>query len=424
MNRTANLLLTLTTVVGISLGGEGGLPGVFLNYGAGPRSLGMGKAFAAVSDDVQAVYFNPAGLFQLNAQEVLLAHSQLYGARLEYIGYALPTRESGTFGLNLINYGSEGIDSRDPNNWQFQTTAFAENAYVASYSYNPWHFLGFGGALKLITKNLAEHSDITLGGDLGILLKLPRPFSFGISFQNLLQPVIQLVSIPERYPRTLRAGVAVRLLDERVTITTDVTATDVFIKSHRDIVPHGGIEFAAVPNTLIQRVGVDPNEISLGLGIHKAWGKMALGIDYAFLLHHASRYRLNPTHKLGVFITFAGFRVWIEAAPAVFVPTPEDRQNVLWMDIRTVTRTPARRWQLLIKNSHGEVVRSFSGWDAPPLRLTWDGLDDAGRLTADGRYYYEIVIVDQRNSALKHLGFLTEIRTRGPGGRIEIRPGR
>lgn len=424
MSRAANLFLTLTTMTGLTLGGEGGLPGTFLNYGAGPRSLGMGKAFVAVCDDVQAVYFNPAGLFQLNAQEVLLSHSQLYGARLEYIGYALPTRESGTFGLNLINYGSEGIDSRDPNNWQFQTTAFAENAYVASYSYNPWHFLGIGGSLKLISKNLAEHSGVAFGGDFGVLIKLPQPFSFGLFLQNVLQPTMQLVSIPESYPRTLRAGAAVRLLDERVTLAADAAATDIFINSRRDIVPHGGIEFVAIPNTLIQRVGMDPNEISFGIGIQKTWGKMALGIDYAFLLHHASRYRLNPTHKLGIFVTFAGFRVWVEATPTVFAPTPEDRQNVLWMDIRHVTRTPAKRWQLLVKNSYGEVVRSFSGWDTPPLRLTWDGLDDAGRLAADGRYYYEIVIVDQRNSALKHSGLLTEIRTRGPGGRIEIRPGR
>jgi len=51
----------------------------------------MGKAFTAIADDAQAAYFNPAGLFQLDAQEVLVAHSQLYGARLEYVGFARPT---------------------------------------------------------------------------------------------------------------------------------------------------------------------------------------------------------------------------------------------------------------------------------------------------------------------------------------------
>jgi flagellar hook assembly protein FlgD len=93
------------------------------------------------------------------------------------------------------------------------------------------------------------------------------------------------------------------------------------------------------------------------------------------------------------------------------------------MDVRLLTRAPIKRWQVLIKNSLGEVVRSYSGWDTPPLRMTWDGLDDAGRLVSDGRYTYEIIVVDQRNRPLQYSGSLTQIRTRGPRGRMEIRPG-
>jgi acetylornithine/succinyldiaminopimelate/putrescine aminotransferase len=33
--------------------GEGGVPGAFLNYAIAARSLGMGKAFTAIADDVQ-----------------------------------------------------------------------------------------------------------------------------------------------------------------------------------------------------------------------------------------------------------------------------------------------------------------------------------------------------------------------------------
>ena len=71
---------------------------------------------------------------------------------------------------------------------------------------------------------------------------------------------------------------------------------------------------------------------------------------------------------------------------------------------------------------YGEVVRTFSGWDAPPLRMTWDGLDDAGRLVADGDYNYDIVVVDQHNRPLSFSGSLTQVRTAGPTGRLEVRP--
>lgn len=402
---------------------EGGAPGAFLNYAIAPRSLGMGKAFTAIADDAQACYFNPAGLFQLNAQEVMVAHSQLYGARLEYVGYALPTKESGTFGLSLVNYGSEGIDSRSPENNRLDSYFFMENALIAAYAYNPWEFLGFGGSVKMITKNLAEYSGVGLGADVGVLLKLPRPFSLGLVLQNLIEPTVTLKDIPESYPRTLRAGAAVRLLDDRVRVAVDIVAADFADSSRRSFSPHGGVEIELVPDILTPRVGIDTNEISLGLGVHKSWGKMAIGADYAFLLHHESGYTLAPTHKIGVSLTFAGYRVWIEAQPALFSPTIEDQQNVLWMDVRLLTRATVKRWQILIKNELGEVVRSYSGWETPPLRMTWDGLDDAGRLVSDGRYGYDIVVVDQHNRALSFSGSLTEIRTRGPRGRFEIRPG-
>jgi hypothetical protein len=412
----------LFVAVSTALAG-GGMPGAFLNYAVAPRSLGMGKAFCGVADDAQASYFNPAGLFQLNAQEVLLAHSQLLGSRLEYVGYALPTRDLGTFGVSVVNFGAEGVESRTPDNWKFEDYLFAENAYIAGYGYSPWSFLGLGASLKMISKNIAEYSDVSVGGDLGLMLTVPRPLSFGITFQNLIQPTIKLVNIPEVYPRTLRVGAAARLLGDRVVVAADLVSTDFENNLRRSFTAHGGVEFQIVPGVLYQRVGYDQNEISLGLGVRKSWGKMAIGADYAFLLHHQSNYVLSPTHKMGVFMDFSGFRVWIDAQPSLFSPTVEDKQNVLWMDIRLLTRAPVKRWQILIKNGLGEVVRSFSGWDVPPLRMTWDGLDDAGRLVSDGSYLYEIVVVDMRNRSLQFSGRLTDIHTRGPKGKLEIKPG-
>ncbi len=412
---------------------EGGLPGTFMNYGPAPRSLALGKAFTGLADDAQAGYFNPAGLFQLNSHQVLVAHSQLYGARMEFAGYSLPTREMGTFGVSVMNYGAEGIDARDiHNNESADPYAFAENAYIISYAYNPWNFLAFGANLKLITKNLAAYSGVGMGADLGAIVTLPRPFSFGIVGQNLVQPTLQLKNLSETYPRIVRAGGAVRLLDGRAIVTVDAVMPVVFERDSfgnptadfaARVIPHGGVEFHIVPGILVQRVGFDPNEISLGLGVHSSWGKMGIGVDYAFLLHYLSGYRMAPTHKLGMFVDFAGYRVWVDAGPSVFSPTPDNPQNVLWMDLRINTRSPVKRWQLLIRNSFGEIVRTFQGWESPPLRMSWDGLDDVGRLVGDGRYRYEIVVVDERNRSLEYSGTLTQIRTKGPEGRIEIRPG-
>ncbi|MFO7638412.1 MAG: FlgD immunoglobulin-like domain containing protein [bacterium] len=425
-------LLFVLLLAGAAGAREGGLPGAFLEYGGSARSIALGKAFTGVADDPQAGFFNPGGLFQLNASEVLAAHSQLHGARLEYIGYALPTREFGTFAFSLLNHGAEGLDSRTPENLPWQSFAAAENALLASYCYGLWHRVGFGATAKIVSQNIAQYSGIGVGLDAGVLVRGVGPFSFGLTGQNLLQPTLTLASLPDVYPRNLRAGVGIRLLDGRVLVAADAVAPLVWDVDEDGnpvrrftprVTPHVGLEFDIVPRVLIQRVGFDKNDLSLGLGLHRYWGRMGIGADYAFLLHHQSNYRLAPTHKVGVFLSFAGFRVWIDAQPRVFSPTPDQEQNVLWMDINLVGRAPAKRWQVLIKNHLGEVVRTFNGWDTPPLRLSWDGLDDAGRLVPDGEYRYEIIVVDQRNAALEFAGPLTRVRTRGPEGRIEIRPG-
>ncbi len=411
---------------------EGGLPGAMLSYAPSPRSLALGKAFTALADDVQAVYFNPGGLFQLNANEVVLAHSQLYGAQMEYIAYALPTRDWGTFGVNLASYWAGGLQSRTPDNYPYQNFFYLENSYLMSYCYNPTNFLGLGMTGKLVSKNMAQYSAVGLGADLGILLTRPSPLSFGLCFQNVLQPRLQLATLPENYPRILRAGTAVHLLGGRALLTADVSLPLLYNRDElgnptRNFTPRfalrGGAEIELVPDVLYQRIGMDPNDLSLGLGIHKSWGRMSIGVDYAVLLHHQSRYRLAPTHKAGLYLGFSGFRVWIEATPAVFRPTPDNDRNVLWMDVRLQPRARPKRWQILIKNSYGELVRTFQGWDNPPLRISWDGLDDSGRLVADGRYYYNIVVIDVRNNSLECSGLLTEILTRGPRGKVEIKPG-
>jgi len=39
-------------------------------FGSGARAIGMGEAFAAIADDSTAIYYNPAGLAQLDHNEV------------------------------------------------------------------------------------------------------------------------------------------------------------------------------------------------------------------------------------------------------------------------------------------------------------------------------------------------------------------
>src|SRR5436189_12209 len=64
----------------------------FLKIPVGPRAIGMGAAFVAVSDDATAPYWNPAGMVYLPYREVVAMHSEKFGslANHDYLTGVVP----------------------------------------------------------------------------------------------------------------------------------------------------------------------------------------------------------------------------------------------------------------------------------------------------------------------------------------------
>lgn len=401
----------------IFLAGDGGTPGTFLNYGLTPRTLAMGKSFTGLADDAEAGYYNPAGLVQLMSHDIKACHSQLYGGfRMEYLGYAFPTRRFGFFGFTLINHGAENIESRVSLTDIRGTYNFRQNAILFSYAYPAFRDLAVGGNIKVVTSNIATFGAVGLGADLGFFLFPKSSITFGGVVQNLFGPNLIYHATADKFPLTFRLGAGVRLYRGQVILSGDLVKP-----GENSLAPHLGLEFKPL-SLLTVRGGMDKNELNAGCGVHKDWGKFSVGADYAALFHHRSNYLLPVTHKIGVWLNFGGFRTWVEASAPKFSPSPTQKDNVVWLDLHYITKKAVKRWQLVVKNSLGEIVRTFSGWEKPPMRLTWDGLDDVGRIVPDGDYFYEIIVIDAGSEKVEFADFLTRIISMGPRGTIEMLP--
>jgi hypothetical protein len=89
--------------------------GEFLKAPVGPRAIGMGGAFAAVSDDATAPYWNPAGMVYLPYKEVIAMHSEKFGslANHDYLTGVLPlggpTGKRMAVGLSVIRMAVDDI---------------------------------------------------------------------------------------------------------------------------------------------------------------------------------------------------------------------------------------------------------------------------------------------------------------------------
>ena len=49
----------------------------FLEIGPGARSVGMGSAYVSVADDASSIYWNPAGIVNVNKTEVPVSYTHL-----------------------------------------------------------------------------------------------------------------------------------------------------------------------------------------------------------------------------------------------------------------------------------------------------------------------------------------------------------
>src|SRR5436309_15296126 len=59
------------------------LAGPSLQVPIGPRAIAMGGAFSSISDDAEALYWNPAGLPWIGHQEITATHANLFGSDIK-----------------------------------------------------------------------------------------------------------------------------------------------------------------------------------------------------------------------------------------------------------------------------------------------------------------------------------------------------
>ncbi|MBI4050914.1 MAG: PorV/PorQ family protein [Elusimicrobia bacterium] len=184
----------------------GGSTASFLKIGVGARPIGMGNAFTAIANDINAIAWNPAGLSQLSKREVGLMHAELFAdTRYDFLGYAHPT-SIGTFGLG-INYLSQAkIESRSADRSASGSFGASDMALNIAYG-RP---IPSGTRLGINFKYLqSQISDVKAQGwavDLGALHRTPiAGLNLGLAVQNL-GPGLKFIEESSPLPLTFATG--------------------------------------------------------------------------------------------------------------------------------------------------------------------------------------------------------------------------
>jgi len=278
----------------------------FLNIGIGARPIAMGGAYAGLADDVNSMYWNPAGLNNIKGRELSGNYIMwLEGISCGQLSYVQSREGKSTIGvgINYLTTGSIEQTEIDTNNSYVATgKTFSSQDMAVNVSMGKQigeDTLG-GISLKMIQSSIEAESANTYAADAGVLIDLINydfPFMLGISVQNL-GAGIKYMQDSESLPMSYRAGLSYIYLvdksDDKVNFAFDISKA-----GSSDMTLHLGAEYL-MGKTMALRAGYRKAGGSESLaGLSGGFGYKdvsGIGIDYAWVPYGD----LGVTHRISI----------------------------------------------------------------------------------------------------------------------------
>lgn len=168
----------------------------FMNIGVDAAALGMANTAVASTNDVNSVYWNPAGLLQLEDTQIGLMHANYFAniAQYDYIAYAKPIDDRSAFGISLIRFGvddilntTELIDSQGNIDYN-RISLFSTADYGFTFSYArklPVQGFQYGVNAKIIRRIIGNFADSWgFGFDVGLQYERNN-WNFGLMLRDI-----------------------------------------------------------------------------------------------------------------------------------------------------------------------------------------------------------------------------------------------
>ena len=304
----AMVIAVPVTVTAQQVGGSvdntayGGASGEFLLLGAGARGAALGGSFAALSTDLTAMYYNPAGLAQLaRAGAMFSSYRYVADTKYSWAGVAFPMSGGArSFGVSLGTFGFSDqpvytVDNPDGDGTKYSV---AETYVGLTFGQNFSDRFSAGFTAKYIHDGLGQTTASGFAVDFGTSFHAQvgsRPIRAAFVLQNLgsslkhdgppldvgvqRQPPLGTPQIPqEDQPSRLRASGWTLPVLFRVSASLDLWS-------------QGQNRLTALSEFN------QPNNTKPGAGFALEWASMNLG-NTGFSLSARGSYTLNPDNNI------------------------------------------------------------------------------------------------------------------------------
>ena len=203
-----------------------------MNIGVDAAAFGMSNAVVASTGDVNSGYWNPAGLINLEDNQMSLMHASYFAniASYDYAAFAMPLDDKSVVALSIIRFGVDNILNTtqlidDQGNIDYnRISIFSTADYGITFSYAkalPLDGLNIGVNAKVIRRVIGDFaSSWGFGLDAGIQFRSKNDWQFGLMVRDITT-TYNAWSIDEEEFATIQG--AVEGQNQELPETTEIT---------------------------------------------------------------------------------------------------------------------------------------------------------------------------------------------------------
>jgi len=270
----------------------------FVKLTTNARAVAMGDAYSAVGNDLASIFYNPAGITQLETERAVLgSYSKwIVGSKVGTFAFGFKTSFA-TFGVSAIHFSTEAFEERTSQNpaGTGRMVTASDIAVGFTVAKQLTDKLSFGAQIRYIKEDLDLIDFSTVDVNFGtVFFTGYRSTRLAMSLRNLgsdKEVVAQIARIPTVFYIS-GAGEIVGNLGDPLSITASVEQA--FFTDYAARYYFGGE--AWLNNTVALRAGYktrhDSESWSLGAGLKHSMGAQTLTVDVSF--SNAEAFGENP----------------------------------------------------------------------------------------------------------------------------------
>ncbi len=360
------------------------------------KAAALGEAYVATGDDINSIFYNPAGLGKSMLGDVSFTHIEWFQQfRYESLALLLPFEFGNmAFSLNYMSMPSMNKTVIDPSNLDGYDTIGSISPYafsgIISYATEFSDNFFIGANLKILDyaidpSNAVNGSAITGMLDLGLVydVSMLPGFDIGLVFKNV---GLETKFLTEGFMQPISAKLGLGYTNNFLNFEADaeyVTDNDI------NFGIGGGFTIFDILSLRAGWKGGTINQFTAGAGILVS----GFELDYAYVPYTTDD--LGMTHRITASYKFGSPEVRLRMYPAVFSPNNDKFLDFTFAIPKLMAKGKVRKAWLTVYGANNMPVKSMipvTNWS----KIYWNGYNDFKQVCPDGNYR-AVLTVDYGN---------------------------